>query len=278
MLAPIKLSFESKCVCRVFALQMHEGDILRKAPASGFFWRNDDVPYLVTNRHCVTGKNHQNDLIQNDGFEPTHLGVQFHKRGDRLSENVINYLPHSILVSLYKDGNPDWIEHATGRLVDVVALALDGISVECINDRKLYDDWQIEVGADCMIVGYPEGLTGAETTPIWKRGSIATEPNLNYKDKPVFLCDSATRPGLSGGPVFARAIGFFNQELGHIDPYRSSTQFFGQWPVFIGVYAGREGESKDGFQLGRVWKKSVLVDMFEKKTPAESPFIKHRDD
>jgi len=54
------------------------------------------------------------------------------------------------------------------------------------------------------VLGYPEGMIGPGRSPIWKRGSMASEPKYNWRDKPGFLIDTATRNGMSGAPVVAR--------------------------------------------------------------------------
>ena len=271
------ISFESKCVCYISALYKNDQGVLNRAPCTGFFWRDGGVPYLVTNRHCVTGKNHLNEIFSEQGFAPTHLQIHFHERGQAIAEGVTLYHWKAVEVSLFIEGEPEWFEHPMGATVDVVAIALNSpanLSVDCVNDRKFYEGWKAEAGADCYIVGYPEGVSGSEGTPIWKRASIATEPELDYQQKPIFLCDSATRPGLSGGPVFGKAHGFFDQQYKRIDPYQDGVVFLGHWPIFLGVYSGREGAEQDGFQLCRVWKKAVLTDLISNKKKASSPFIR----
>ena len=271
------VSFETKCVCYISAIYKDDTGIGKRAPCTGFFWRDAGIPYLITNRHCVTGKNSSNELFSDRGFQPTHLQIYYHEKGAPIGEGVTMYHWKGVEVSLFSNGEPEWFEHESGPAIDVVAIALDDPdhnSVDCVNDRKHYDTWKAEVGADCYIVGYPEGLSGSEGTAIWKRASIATEPELDYKQQPIFLCDSATRPGLSGGPVFGKASGFFTQEYSRIDPYQDGVNFLGHWPIFLGIYSGREGKEADGFQLCRVWKKSVLTDLISTKKKAKSPFLR----
>lgn len=176
----ITVSFESKCISYLSSVYEDlTNGIVRRSASTGFFWRHEKKTYLITNRHCVTGKNSRNRLFAQDWFAPTHLQIYFHERGELIGEGVHAYRWKAIEVSLFKDGEPEWFEHPLGRLVDVVAIALDEpdcLPVDCVNDRKAYDAWKPEAGADCYIVGYPEGLAGAEATPIWKRASIATEP------------------------------------------------------------------------------------------------------
>lgn len=274
---PATVSFETKCVCYISAIHKIDSSICFRSPCTGFFWRDSGIPYLVTNRHCVTGKNSLNELFSNASFEPTHLQVYYHERGEAVSDGVTMYRWKGVEISLFSGGEPEWFEHELKTTIDVVAIALDTpehLSVDCVNDRKQYDNWKAEAGADCFIVGYPEGLSGSEGTAIWKRASIASEPELDYGQRPIFLCDSATRPRLSGAPVFGKAIPFANQQFNRIDPYQDDLTFLGHWPVFLGIYSGREGNETDGFQLCRVWKKSVLTELISSKKKAGSPFIR----
>ena len=69
-------------------------------------------------------------------------------------------------------------------------------------------------------------MFGGAMFPIWKRGSIASEPEIPIDGKPMFYIDTATRQGMSGAPVFAQTSGFwgprsagkdaskYNKELG----------------------------------------------------------------
>lgn len=271
-----RVSFESKCICYISAIYKHDYVIERIGPCTGFFWRHENIPYLVTNRHCVTGRDEFNCPIGSTGRIPTHLQVYFPQEQEKIGTDAHIYKSCAIEVALYDDGQPTWFEHATGKTIDIAAIALDQpypVKVHCVNDREQIKDWMIEAGSDCFIVGYPEGLGGPEGTPIWKRGSIASEPELDYKETPCFLCDSATRPGLSGSPVFGKAVGQFGPEGRRLEVSVSRPQFFGYWPIFLGIYSGRYGDETDGFQLGRVWKATALQELFDSKTIATNPNI-----
>lgn len=100
---------------------------------------------------------------------------------------------------------------------------------------------------DVFILGYP---FGAEPPgfPVWKRGSIASEPDLTRMGTGYMLAETASRPGMSGAPVIRRSWGTHLLETDAI----SQTS----WPEskFIGVYSGRRHtkDSSDA-QLGMVW-------------------------
>lgn len=269
----VEIAFESKCVCYLSAILTDEGEVTARAQATGFFWRHDGAPYLVTNRHCIVGRDNLNRPI--GSFFPNALQVYYWEKGGAASSTATFHRMTGIQVNLWKDGHPDWLEHPLGASIDLVAMPLENpnmLSVNCINDRLLYPTWKAEAGANCFIVGYPEKISGPMGTPIWKRASIASEPRLNYDNLPVFLCDSATRKGLSGSPVFGKALGLFDAHGKRIDPYDNDLSFFGHWNVFLGVYAGRVGDEQDGFQLGRVWRGSVLSELLDANQLAADPF------
>jgi hypothetical protein len=122
-----------------------------------------------------------------------------------------------------------------------------------------------EAGLDCFILGHPEGITGPVFTPVWKRGSIATEPHPN---QPTFLVDSATRQGMSGSPVIARHSGL----LGLSDDGKlSGDSVIGTCENFVGIYSGRLGNDELGFQLGRVWKSAVLETLLNNPVKGHHP-------
>ena len=253
----VDLSFESKCVAYLVALP-HEDDGQASAPATGFFWRYEDRLYLVTNRHVVTGRDGKNIPLPS-GFDPHYINAYFYKKSGIINPGYTEVVHTGIKLELYKDCQKDWLEHKSGLNYDIAILEISPpLDVFAVNDKEQREDIWIEAGADCFIVGFPERLTGPEATPIWKRASIASKPSLNYNSEPVFLCDTASRPGMSGSPVFAKAYGDFGRE-----GTERRTKFFGFWTKFIGIYSGRNGANQDGFQLGRVWRPEIIEQIIQ---------------
>jgi hypothetical protein len=64
------------------------------------------------------------------------------------------------------------------------------------------------VGSDVFILGFPLLPEYSGKFPIWKRGSIATEYTIPYRDRETFLVDSTTKDGMSGSPVIFRSTSF----------------------------------------------------------------------
>lgn len=105
------------------------------------------------------------------------------------------------------------------------------------------------------IVGFPLGLASAGKFPIWKTGHVASDLDLDYEGKPLFLIDATTKPAMSGSPVIARRIGSYRSTAGlnlGADAVR-----------FLGVYSGRVNENIDA-SIGYVWKPHVIDDIFGK--------------
>ena len=115
-----------------------------------------------------------------------------------------------------------------------------------------------EIAMDVFIVGFPLGLTYQDVFPVWKRGSVATEPQLSINNLPVFLVDSTTRQGMSGSPVYLRTFGQCIHENGNVETTNGPTS------RFVGVYSGRYGaDDEEAAQLGRVWHQEVINEIID---------------
>lgn len=267
------VAYESRGVCYCEAYRFL-GDLLEHGPArcTAFFWTEGDSLFLITNWHNVTGL--RPDTRKPIGsFAPTHLEFTCRENVHRLDDESHFTQSSKFRISLYDHGFPIWLEHPVRSECDVVAIPLHGLDwkgrILPINSKMQYDHYNPEVGDDCFIVGYPEGLSGPIDTPIWKRGSIATEPDLPYREMPAFLVDSATRKGMSGAPVFARFHGLWGRDGKPLDYQKAP--ILGHWTKFLGVYSGREGVEQDGFQLGRVWHASVVPEIIAGNLKGEHP-------
>ena len=221
--------------------------------ATGFIWEHENTNYLVTNWHVMTGfhpETHQ--PIREDGSTPDVLRIWFH-----IAEHLGKW--ESLNLPLFDNqGRPCWKEHKTFRSnVDVAVIRLDvpdKFRVFPLNKRP-FDEFRVEISQDVFIVGFPRGITGAGRLPIWKRGSIASEPEVNMDQLPKLLIDSMTREGMSGSPVIAQYVGVYKENPESPDPF----DWIGMGRKFLGVYSGRlPGQDIFEAQLGIVWKASTI--------------------
>ncbi len=230
------------------------GEACTSASATCFLWSHREKIYIVSNWHCFTGIDADtNTLMQ---LVPNRITIGLL---EEVAPEIYQRKFHD--VELYDDdGMPRWLEHNLGREVDCAALELVNFAALNVSSRPLnlldeFTPMTPEVAMDVFIVGYPEGLSGNGKTPIWKRGSIASEPELNHGGKPLFLVDSATRKGMSGSPAILRHAGIFNPS-GKLD----NQSVFGAEDI-VGIYSGRVAADEMGMQIGRVWKKQVIEEI-----------------
>jgi hypothetical protein len=238
----------------LFVTARLEGSDLGTATAfvvahQGSFW-------LVTNWHVAAGRNPvDGQPCHPSGATPDRL-VVMHNRPE------VGHWTTATYPLLDPDGAPRWLEHPVfGRRVDVVALPLEEREEICLYPYTLVHGQAGavltgHVASDVHIVGFPFGLAASGSLALWSRGSIASEPSVDFSDRPCFLVDSRTRPGQSGSPVIALAGGV------HGEGFVSSRAFgLGPRSRLLGVYSGRVNEQSD---LGFVWKTTALIDIVER--------------
>ena len=235
---------------------------LKLATGTAFFIKRNEDIYLVTNWHNLSGRNSlTHEPLNKNHSIPNSIRV-YHHNIDDLSDTVeIQYNIRD------ENDRPLWFEHPIHKSrVDVGAIRIGDINQslvytieDAIAEIDPYEKWPTEVGESVFVLGYPFGLTGSFSLPIWKAASIATEPAIDINDLPCFYVDTATRQGMSGSPVvqkIRRSVAIHSQEKG-LSQYRSS---------FLGIYSGRIAV-KDGLdaQIGIVWKIICIEEIINAK-------------
>lgn len=67
---------------------------------------------------------------------------------------------------------------------------------------------QLRVVEDVLMVGYPTGLwDDIHNFPLFRKGTTATHPAVDFQGRPIFVVDLACFPGSSGSPVFCMREG-----------------------------------------------------------------------
>jgi hypothetical protein len=225
--------------------------------ASAFVWKEHGRHFLITNWHAVT-------------MVDPNTGPNLHSQAGRPNKLIAYFNPrfyewekHAREIPLLDDrGKPRWIIHGVhGRSIDVVVIPLpelerdDRVDYCPINWMTREEEHAIIVGMDVFVLGYPFGAN-PPYFPVWKRGSIASEPELAGIGHKYFLIDSASRPGMSGAPVILRSVGMFLKENDAVSTTaRPATRF-------IGVYSGRlhTNDPLDA-QIGMVWPRRLITEI-----------------
>jgi hypothetical protein len=175
--------------------------------ATAFIWKRGEKHYLITNWHVVTGRNAQTRCLELP-VRPEFLRAHFNTR-------TRDFWKVRCDITLRDaDGNPVWFIHPdyNKNNIDLAAVPLDiapdhpEIALYPINSIRSDVDLKVAIGMDVFILGYPYGYS-LPGFPIWKRGSIASEPDLVPFTDGYLHVDTASRPGMSGAPVIRRSWG-----------------------------------------------------------------------
>lgn len=224
---------------------------------TGFIYEKDGASYLLTNWHNVTGRNPLSGTCLSESLAVPDMVSTMFRTKENAGMSCREHLP------LYQDESmqePVWLCHpAHGRGVDVVAIPLpteikSQYQLFPINRIEFDTTFQTEVADDAFVVGYPFSDTTHLQLPIWKRASVASEPDVDLDQLPKMLIDTATRSGLSGSPVVMQRVGIHGASGGKL----TGSEIIGRIHNFIGVYSGRIGKDESKAQLGIVWKARVI--------------------
>ncbi|WP_413456951.1 S1 family peptidase [Herbaspirillum huttiense] len=232
-------------------IEMHF-DEMRLSSGTGFIARGRNAMYLITNRHNVTGRDqHTGACLSAHGGIPNNVVIRYYK-ADSPGEFVSYREP------LLDNDEPLWFEHPyLGPTADFVALKVtnaSGAIISPIDPASVGVPIKLVPAEPVSVIGFPFGLTGPGSLPIWATGFLASEPHLDYDGVPQLLIDCRTRPGQSGSPVFAyRGTGSANIEGGF-----GPSIYFGEVSRFIGIYSGRIRNDSD---IGTVWKASAISEL-----------------
>jgi hypothetical protein len=264
-------------------VELFDSDGASMFKGSGFFYSKDDKYfYFVTNWHIVSGRNPGAPRLIGHGYRtPTKMEMRLHKRVDRddaisLGQNM----KFSLTINQGDGDSPRWLEHPVHReKVDVIAMEIERAQIESkvlirtVIDCDLSPDYIECVADDVFVLGYPWGLHGGDSVlPLYKRGSIASEPAVDQQNLPRFLIDCRTSPSMSGAPVICRHDGYWAPNG------KEQDALIGSIKKFVGVYSGRvydhgipPKELPLATEIGQVWKAKVISEILGSRTPAR-PF------
>lgn len=170
----------------------------------------------------------------------------------------------------------EFVEHELrSEGIDIAVLRIE-FGPESVPFPLRWEDIQSEgpgvAGTDAMIVGFPFPGDENHFLPIWKRATVASEPHSPAHGAGRYLLDSASRPGMSGAPVYrvhheqrvavdtdtvaalraykageVTALDFLQE----IDPdVLSGTPYSRNRYEFAGIYSGRLADDSPDLDLG----------------------------
>lgn len=235
---------------------------------TGFFYADTvkNILYLATNYHVVTGVPPQDQIT---------------KQGDSIEFTLKAKDGGTIVLteSLFHNGRKKWLQHPTDRDADLILLPLNqerflNADISVITKDSVIKDVLIQPSSPVVLIGYPyEYHDSINHLPIWKTGSIASEPEYDFDGKKVIIVDISAFPGMSGSPALFASHGGFQTKSGNISVGG------GMHLHFLGIFASMQTMNSDLFlqevassagykvthneslQLGTIWKSSLLNDI-----------------
>ena len=231
-------------------------DEMLLSTATAFAYKYNNKKYLVTNYHVAFGKNPiTNQCIDKHAAIPNRLKIIYYDKNATSMFCEIKYL---------EDINPFKFIKINEQIVDIAVYEMPiEFTGVCINDIKkefpelsYEENIGLEITEPLYVLGYPRGINICYT-PIWKKSSIASEPQLNIDGIPCFYIDTTTREGMSGSPViFYSGDGNYKTADG---TYHLSG---GITYNFVGIYSGRDRNDEPHIaQLGKVWKNELIEEV-----------------
>lgn len=156
---------------------------------------NKFVPVILTNKHVVKGSVNVSFVLTEmidgkptSGRFPFVLPINEAGWKKHPDENVdLCALPIGLMLNAIQ---------AQGKSVKVSYLPIEVIPSE----EEIKKMFQLD---EVVMIGYPDGIADEiNNQPIFRRGTFATNPSLDYNGKKEFLIDIAAYNGSSGSPVF----------------------------------------------------------------------------
>jgi len=223
---------------------------------------------LVTNYHVLTGS------APDENKPPIGDNIIFYFHKSETDPSEVKQIRFPLFT---KQGKPIWVSSEKHPSADIAIIPL---VASLYSDCKVFgisEEWTqqkivLHPTSTITLVGYPYGFSDKKNNlPIWKTGTIASEPLFDFDGKPLFLVDISAFPGMSGAPAFAVANGIYEVEPGTMTP--------GNVRKFLGIYASmqmleenkyleqldidkKEGiKISESLELGNIWRADLIIEI-----------------
>lgn len=228
------------------------------------------ILFLVTNHHMLTG------YPPEETKSPKGDNIRFYLHRDANDPGYVSGIGFPLYT---EDGKPIWLSSKEFPQADVAVIPILRALYADAAVFAISEDWaagniKLRPTSTITLIGYPYGYYDKKNwLPVWKTGSIASEPEVDFERKPLFLVDISAFPGMSGSPAFAIAYGAYEMVEGPTT--------VGHVQKFLGIYASMPmlkeakyleeitSESRLGIlvgeslELGHIWKASVIINIIK---------------
>jgi hypothetical protein len=229
--------------------------------ATCFFIRVNSQRYLITNNH-VAGleyfvdeykRLHKDTLPSNDSI-PDNLKV-------RMYDSIVGSF-HFMNVPLFDVNNKPlyrkfYDNNNQASLLDVIAIPIDSVTFAnfpvVLSSSQINTKLLLYPACELFVVGFPYDWGNKNLYPIWKKGTIASEPNFMDIGQSRFFIDATTRSGMSGSPVFFRGGNYMEKP--------SSNVTGGLKTFLVGIYSAQIYNSELGLvtRMDKIFKDLALI-------------------
>lgn len=218
--------------------------------ASGFFFKDNDIKYLATNRHVV--------INENEKHFPDALRITLHNGRIDLTQN------RTVDIDLYLDSKPLWLQHNnySNNSCDVVLIPLDistlknaefdkfNSSVITFMKSDIINTQEVNSFGDVVVVGYPLGFHDIiHNLPIYRKAMIASCYGIDFIGKPYFLIDANLHSGTSGSPVLSSPHTLFKEG--------NRTEVY----ALFGIHSAEYSSGDKPLGLNVVWYSYLLIEI-----------------
>ena len=133
---------------------------------------------------------------------------------DFFIQSIVEPLPiPEIAWRMHPDDKVDLCAFAIGPILNALKDQGKYAKISCLpmeiipSAEEIGNMFQLD---EVVMIGYPNGiLDEVNNQPIFRRGTLATKPSLDYNGRKEFLVDMAVYGGSSGSPVFVYREGFW---------------------------------------------------------------------
>ena len=228
--------------------------------ATGFIIKSKTQYYLITNWHVVTNKDPRTLqwINPNNKTTPNKISI-FYRRKNNIGEITIKQ------EMLINESGRRYVEYGIGKEIgDVVAIPLKDtagdICIFPLNYKNTCDSILLRPTESVFIVGFPLGFSSGLSYPssyplsyfpIYKHGTIASEPDVNEGDRPIMLVDADVYRGMSGSQVY-----YINNG---IIVLKNEKKTLNLNAYFLGILSSQNEKIK----INSIWKSTYLKKFFD---------------
>ena len=194
---------------------------------TGFFFKcaekgEEHVPVIITNKHVIAGAIKGRFLLtMKDSDGKPMLGSTVPVVLDNFESRW--YLHPDNQIDLCAMPIAPLTKEADSIHKPIYYVILDKSLIPSQEDLDSFDLLE-----DIVMVGYPIGLWDeVNNLPLFRKGSTASHPAVNWNGRKEFIIDAACFPGSSGSPVFILNKGGFVEKSGSWNIGTSRLYFLG---------------------------------------------------